>query len=401
MKSQTRGALAGLKVVDLSRVLAGPFCGQNLADHGAEVIKVEPPQGDETRAWGPPFKDGTASYYLGVNRNKRDIVIDLNRSEGREIVLRLLENADVLIENFKIGAMEKWGLGYDDVLSRRFPRLIYCRVSGFGADGPLGGAPGYDAVVQAMAGLMSVNGDPQSGPTRMGVPIVDLGTGLTATIGVLLALAERNRSGLGQFVDATLFDTAISLLHPHAANWFLSGQTPRPAGNAHPNVVPYDKFTTANGEIFVGIGNDGQFRKFCGHIGRPELAADPRFSSNGQRNIHRGALREAMDAALRETDGRKVCDELLALGVPAGPVYTVPQALTHPHAAHRNMAVELGDYRGTGIPIKLSRTPGEIHAPPPSFGEHTREVLRDAGFDAQEIESLLERKIVRERPPSA
>ncbi len=198
------GALAGLKVVDLSRVLGGPYCTQILSDHGASVIKVEPPGGDETRSWGPPFVGDTASYFLGVNRNKRDIVVDLSKPEGREVVLRLLADADVLVDNFKTGTMEKWGLGFEAVLRERFPRLIHCRVSGFGADGPLGGAPGYDAVAQAIGGLMSVNGDPHSGPTRIGIPIVDMATGLNAVIGILLALAERQRSGLGQFVDATL-----------------------------------------------------------------------------------------------------------------------------------------------------------------------------------------------------
>ena len=251
------GALAGTKVVDLSRVLAGPSCTQMLADHGAAVIKVEPPAGDETRTWGPPFRDGTASYYYGVNRNKRNIVIDVSKPAGRDIVLRLLEDADVLAENFKVGTLERWGLGYEAVLRDRFPRLVHCRISGFGADGPLGAAPGYDAVVQAMAGIMSINGDPSTGATRMGVPMVDLATGLTATIGVLMALAERARSGRGQFVDATLYDTAVGLLHPPAANWFLSGKTPQLLGNGHPNIVPYDKFDTATVEVFLGVGNDG------------------------------------------------------------------------------------------------------------------------------------------------
>jgi len=222
------GALAGLKVIDLSRVLGGPYCGQMLADHGAQVIKVEPPTGDETRAWGPPFADdGTAAYYNGLNRNKRDIVIDLSRPEGREIVLKLLADADVLIENFKIGTLERWGIGYEQTLRERFPRLIHCRVSGFGADGPLGGAPGYDAVAQALGGLMSVNGTPDTGPLRVGVPVVDITTGLSAVIGVLLAVIERQRSGRGQFVEATLYDTAVSLLHPQSANWLQSGQTPQ------------------------------------------------------------------------------------------------------------------------------------------------------------------------------
>lgn len=388
------GALAGLRVVDLSRVLGGPYCTQILSDHGAGVIKVEPPTGDETRTWGPPFVDGTASYFLGVNRNKQDIALDLSRDEGREVVLRLLADADVLVENFKTGTMEKWGLGYEAVLRERFPRLIHCRVSGFGADGPLGGAPGYDAVAQAMGGLMSVNGDPASGPTRIGIPIVDMTTGLNAVIGILLALAERQRSGLGQFVDATLFDTAVGLLHPHAANWFVNGQVPALAGSGHPNVVPYDKFETRSGEVFLGIGNDGQFRKFCNFVGAPELAADPRYASNGERNRNRVTLRASIGILLADRDAVELCEALLKAGVPAGPVNLLPQVLEHPHTRHREMVVEFDNgERGLGIPVKLSRTPGAVRAPAPGLGQHTREVLASLGYTAEHVDSLLDQGI--------
>jgi crotonobetainyl-CoA:carnitine CoA-transferase CaiB-like acyl-CoA transferase len=389
------GALSGIKVVDLSRVLGGPYCAQTLADHGAQVIKVEPPQGDETRSWGPPFDDtGLAAYYLGVNRNKQGTVIDLSRSEGREIILRLLEDADVLIENFKIGTMERWGLGYEEVLRERFPRLIHCRVSGFGADGPLGGAPGYDAVAQAMGGLMSINGSPESGATRIGVPIVDLTTGLSATIGVLLALAERNRSGVGQFVDATLYDTAISLLHPHASNWFISGNPPRRSGNAHPNIVPYDKYPTSTCEVFLGIGNNGQYRKFCDYLGKPELATDARFVNNSDRIANRVALRELLEMELSHVDGHVLCENLIAAGVPAGPVLSVPEVLAHPHTRHRKMAITTPTYTGTGIPVKLSRTPGDITSPSPAFGQHTRDVLLAHGYTPDEVQALLDDGVV-------
>ena len=241
-KENSGGALAGWRVVDLSRVLGGPLCTQILGDHGADVIKVEPPQGDETRTWGPPFQDGESAYYTGINRNKRSIGLDLSRPEGRDIVLRLLEGADVLIENFRIGTMERWGLGYKEVLEAKFPALIYCRISGFGADGPLGALPGYDGVAQALSGLMSVNGTPESGPVRVGVAAVDLSTALNATIAILAAAAERSRSGRGQFVEATLYDTGISLLHPQITNWFMSNKPPQLVGNAHPSVTPYDRF---------------------------------------------------------------------------------------------------------------------------------------------------------------
>jgi len=388
------GALAGLRVVDLSRVLGGPYCTQILSDHGASVLKVEPPTGDETRTWGPPFVGATASYFLGVNRNKRDIALDLSHPDGREVVFRLLADADVLVENFKTGTMEKWGLGYEAVLRERVPRLIHCRVSGFGADGPLGGAPGYDAVAQAIGGLMSVNGDPASGPTRIGIPIVDMATGLNAVIGILLALADRQRSGLGQFVDATLFDTAVCLLHPHAANWFVNGQVPALVGSGHPNVVPYDKFQTRTGEVFLGIGNDGQFRKFCTLVGAPELAADARYASNGERNRNRIALRASIETLLAPRDAAELCEALLKAGVPAGPVNLLPQVLEHPHTLHREMVVEFGNgQRGLGIPVKLSRTPGVVRTPAPELGQHTREVLLALGYSMTQVDSLIEQGI--------
>jgi formyl-CoA transferase len=352
--------------------------------------------GDETRTWGPPFVEGTASYFLGVNRNKQDIVLDLSRPEGREAVLRLLADADVLVENFKTGTMEKWGLGFEEVLRERFPRLIHCRVSGFGGDGPLGGAPGYDAVAQAMGGLMSVNGDPASGPTRIGIPIVDMTTGLNAVIGILLALAERQRSGQGQFVEATLFDTAVGLLHPHAANWFVNGQVPVLAGSGHPNVVPYDKFETRSGEVFLGIGNDGQFRKFCAFVGAPELATDPRYASNGERNRNRIALRASIETLLADRDAAELCEGLLKAGIPAGPVNQLPQVLQHPHTLHREMVVEFDNgQRGLGIPVKLSRTPGSVHAAAPTLGQHTREVLLGLGYSSTEVDAMIEQGIAR------
>ena len=392
------GALAGIRVIDLSRVLGGPFCSQWLADHGADVIKIEPPQGDETRAWGPPFKAGTASYFLGVNRNKRGLALDLAQESGREVLLRLLEDADLLIENFKPGAMEKWGLGYQEILKARFPRLVHCRISGFGATGPLRGMPGYDAVVQAYAGLMSVNGDAGSGPMRMGIAVVDIATGISAGFGILMALLERERSGLGQYVDTSLFDTAISLLHPHAANWFLNGQTPTRTGNAHANVAPYDKFETGTCAIFLGIGNDRQFARLCAALGRPELARDSRFSSNAERSENRDHLRAELEGPLRGLDGAALCDRLLRDGVPAGPVLEVPEVLNHPQTREREMVVELDDYRGTGIPIKLSRTPGSVRRPPPEFGADGREILAEAGYSDAQIDSLIKAGVVLEKP---
>ena len=396
---ETGGALAGLKVVDLSRVLGGPYCTMILADHGADVIKVEPPQGDETRSWGPPFEehdDGSrdASYYLGVNRNKRAIAIDLRVPAGREVLLRLLEDADVLVENFKTGTMEKWNLGYRDVLEKRFPRLIHCRVSGFGADGPLGGLPGYDAVLQAMSGLMSVNGELGKGGVRMATPMIDLATGMFSAIGILMALQERTRSGRGQFVDSTLFDSASALLHPQGANYLLSGKRPLPLGNAHPNVAPYDKWSTRNGEIFIAVGNDRQFRILVEMLDQPQLADDARFASNAQRLVHRDELRVALAQGFSHADGHVLAEKLLRAGVPAGMVMPIDQALNSPHARARGTVVQAGDVRTIGTPIKLSRTPGKVRIGPPRFGQDEESILRQCGYSESEIARLRRDGIV-------
>ena len=363
------GALAGIRVVDLSRVLGGPYCGQILGDHGADVLKIEPPQGDDTRAWGPPFEDvqgrQVASYYMGLNRNKRGTQLDLSTEEGRAILWTLLEGADVLIENFKTGTMERWGLDYD-TLAERFPGLVYCRVSGFGADGPLGGLAGYDAAVQAMTGIMSVNGETGGDSLRVGLPIVDMVTGLNAALGVLLALQERHTSGRGQFVEASLFDSGLSLLHPHAANWFASGKEPRRTGNAHPNIYPYDAFPTGTDAVFLAVGNDRQFRLLCQHLGAAELADDALYATAGARSVNRAALREQLIALLASQDGPALAEALMAIGVPAAPVLSVSAALKHPHTAHRQMVVQVGDaYTGVASPIKLSRTPASYRLAPP------------------------------------
>lgn len=369
----TQGALQGCKVVDLSRVLGGPYCTQILADHGAEVFKVEPPTGDETRGWGPPFLNDTASYFLGVNRNKLGLVLDLSVPDGQAFLRALLQDADVLVENFKPGTLEKWGLG-TEILQQEFPRLVHCRISGFGADGPLGGLPGYDACAQAMCGLMSVNGDADGEPTRVGLPVVDMVTGLNAALAILLAVNERHRSGKGQFLDITLFDCAISLLHPHAANYFLSGNIPQRTGNAHPNISPYESFPTASGEIFLAVGNNRQFELLTKALQQPELASDDRFKSNADRLENRQALRDILSQLLEHHVASDFAQELLKKGVPAAPVLNVEELLQHPHTKHREMVLEEGDYRAIASPIKLSRTPATLRRLPPSFGEHTLEV---------------------------
>jgi len=387
MNVANTGALNGLKVIDLSRVLGGPFAGQILGDHGADVIKIEPPAGDETRAWGPPFQDETASYFMGINRNKRALALDLRHEDGQEVLMRLLKDADVLLENFKTGTLEKWGIGFD-TLTLRFPRLIHCRVSGFGADGPLGGMPGYDAILQAMGGLMSVNGTEESGPTRVGLPVVDMVTGMNAVQGILLALHHRSTSGKGQFVEAALFDSALSLLHPHAANYTMSGKLPQRTGNDHPNISPYSTYATGGRPIYLSVGNDRQFARLCEVIGAAQIATDPRFVTNELRVNNRADLRIALEDVLAGFDGGDLAITLINAGVPAGPVLDVGEALAHPHTAHRRMTVSIDDYNGLGAPVKASETPASFRRKPPKFAEHRDEILFQAGYSTDEIETL-------------
>ena len=394
MTSYIMGALAGLRVIDLSRVLGGPYCTQALGDHGAEILKIEPPQGDETRGWGPPFRDGLSAYFSGANRNKKALALDLSLSKGRDVLLRLLEEADILVHNFKSGTMERWGLGYDDVLQARFPRLVYCHISGFGDTGPLGGLPGYDAVVQAMTGLMSINGQPENGPVRMGMPIVDIGTGLIATVAILAAVVERDRSGRGQKIDVPLYDCAISMLHPQAANALMTGKVPVATGNAHPNISPYDMYPTQTMPLYLAVGNNGQFAKLCVLLDMPETVNDPRFASNADRIENRAALTALLSERLATMDAHALERKLITAGVPAGAVRTVTEALEHPHTAYREMVVERDGYRGTGIPAKLGRTPGSVRGAPPRFGADTREILALAGYDEASIAGLLNDGVV-------
>lgn len=382
------GSLANLKVIDASRVLGGPYAGQILADHGADVVKVEPPQGDETRGWGPPFLNGTASYFLGLNRNKRGMALDMSQPEGLDLLLRLLEDADVFIENFKAGTLERWGLS-NATLQERFPRLIHARVTGFGSDGPYGGLPGYDAAIQATCGIMSVNGEAGGDPLRVGLPVVDMVTGLNAVIGILMALNERTRSGKGQFVETALYDVGFSLLHPHLPNYYLSGKIPGPSGNAHPNICPYDTFQTANDPIFLAVGNNRQFETLCRLIGREDLPLDARFATNGARNQNRDALKVELEAALAAHPCAALAKELIEAGVPCGEVRNIHQAATDPHTLHREMVVDIGDFRSTGSPIKLSRTPATYRRKPPAFSQDTTEILKERGIDPTDYAAVL------------
>jgi len=298
-----------------------------------------------------------------------------------------------LLENFKPGSMEKWGLS-SEALQERFPRLIHCRISGFGSDGPLGGFPGYDAIVQAMAGWFSVNGEYGGEPTRLGVAMVDMGTGLYAATAVLMAVHERHRSGQGQFIDMTLYDCAIALMHPHVVNYGLSGDVPVATGNAHPNISPYETFRTRTVDIFIGAGNNRAFSKLCDALEAPELLLDPRFTNNADRVVNRDQLKVELEARLMRIDGQALSEQLLASGLPAGAIQDTAQVVAHPHTRHRDMFVEQGWYKMTGIPIKFSRTPGAIRRLPPVFSQHSGEVLREAGLDEATIERLMQTDIV-------
>lgn len=389
-------SLTGIRVLDLSRVLAGPLCSQLLADHGAEVVKVEAPAGDETRGWGPPFvDDGTSAYYHALNRNKTNVCLDLTTDDGQRLLGELFASADVVVENFKPGTLARWGLP-DEEVRRRFPPLVHCRITGFGVDGPMGGMPGYDAIAQAYGGLMSINGEPDGPPLRVGVPIVDVVTGIHAFSGILLALHERHRSGRGQLVECALLDTAISLLHPHSAAWLADGRTPRRTGSAHPSIAPYDTFEAADGLLFVGVGNDRQFRELTDLLGAPELAADPRFATNSDRIGNVAALRPLLAARIAAWQRHELARALLARGVPATAVHDVGEALADPHVRHRGMVVDHDGYRGIGIPVTLHRTPGAVRSAPRDRGADTRRILRSLGYADAEIDALIAADVARD-----
>lgn len=392
------GALAGLRVIDLSRVLAGPYCTQMLGDQGAEVIKVEPPTGDETRTWGPPFyADGTSAYFSGLNRNKSNISIDLRDPAGQQILWDLLAGADVIVENFKHNTMEKWGLGYKEI-SARFPHIIYAKISGFGATGPYASRPGYDAALQAGSGLMSINGEPDQDALRIGVPIVDIVTAVLTFSGILLALRTVAATGKGQFIDSALLDTAVSILHPHSASWLANGVSPVRTGAAHPTVTPYQTFATRTAPIFIGAANNRQFKSLCQVLGHESLAADPRFASNATRVQHRRELINLLAVPIRQWDSEDLAAALLDHTVPASPVNDLGAALTSPEVAARRLIIDSGPYRGIASPIRLSDNPATVRKAPQPRGADTNEVLVSLGYTTTQIAELRSTNVVSSHP---
>jgi len=394
------GALQGLRVLDLTRILAGPLCGQMLGDMGADVIKVEPPgTGDDTRTWGPPFAGGESAYFVGLNRNKRSVTLNMAIPAGQEILAALLKRSDVVIENFKLGTLEKWGFG-NDWLEKNAPQLIRCSITGYGSTGPDKALPGYDFILQAESGLMSVCGEPDGTPTKYGVAIVDVVTGLYACNSILGALAARGRTGRGQHVEVCLYDSGIAMLINVASNHLVSGRDARRFGNGHPNVVPYTTYRTADTMIAVAVGNDGQFARFSETLGHPEWAADSRFAKNPDRVANRDALDSLIADALKTDKTAAWIEKLRAVGVPCGPINTVAEALNDPHTLARDMVRTVshptaGELKLVGIPFRMNGTPATIRRPPPRLGEHTDEVLStELGLSKQRLDALRSEKVI-------
>ena len=399
--------LAGLKVVELARVLAGPWAGQVLADLGASVIKVESLAGDDTRQWGPPSidnHDGTrdAAYFHSTNRGKRSIAVDLSRPDGQTIVRQLAAGADVLIENFKVGGLRKFGLDYES-LHRLNPRLVYCSITGFGQDGPYAGRPGYDFMIQGMGGIMDLTGDPSGAPQKTGVAFADLFTGLYSVIAIQAALAHRDAAGVGQWIDMALLDAQVAVLANQALNYLASGTPPRRLGNAHPNIVPYQLFPVSNGSVSIGAGNDRQFRACVGVLGLPYLADDPRYATNEARVVNRASLASVMSTATATFTRDALLAELESAGVPAGPINSVADVFADPQVVHRGLRLDLpreggGTVPTVSTPIRMSDTPLAYERASPRLGEHTAEILAELGYTRAEIERLRDDRVLGLRP---
>jgi len=396
------GPLSGLRVLDLTRVLAGPTCTQMLGDLGAEVIKIERPEaGDDTRGFAPPFVPNTkeSAYFVGVNRNKKSVTLDIAKPEGQAIIHKLLEHCDILVENFKVGALAKYGLGYEQ-LAKSHPRLIYCSITGFGQTGPYAPRPGYDALIQAMGGVMSLTGDPNGSPQKVGVPVADLFAGLYGCIGILAAVNHRNSTGQGQQIDIGMLDTHVAWLANQGINYLATGENPPRLGNQHPNIAPYQEFPTKDGYIILAVGNDPTFERFCKAFGQEALLADPRFATNPIRVQNRQLVTDTLTPVMKSKTTAEWIEALEALKIGCGPINTLEQVFADPHVQAREMVVEMAHGSGETVkvianPVKLSATPPSYRSAPPVLGEHTQNVLTDVlKMSASDIVALKEKGIV-------
>jgi formyl-CoA transferase/CoA:oxalate CoA-transferase len=387
------GSLSGLTVIDFTRVLSGPYCTMVLADHGARVIKLEHPvRGDDTRHWGPPFVGEESAYFLSINRNKESLTLDFKQPAGQRILHQLLAGADVVVENFRPGTLDAAGFGAAAVLEQ-YPRIVYCSISGYGQTGPRREEPGYDAVMQAEGGLMSITGEADGPALRLGVAITDIVSGLFAAQGVMAALIAREKTGRGQQVDIGMLDATAALLTYQAGNYFVSGQVPGRLGNRHPTIVPYESFHASDGEFVIAGGNDEIWRRLCRVIGRPGLADDPRYCTNKARVTRYGEVRAELESALAERTRAEWVRELTAAGVPCGSVREISEVLADPQLAAREMVAEvahatIGTARVISSPVKLSETPPSVRTAPPTLGQHTTAVLHELGYDAAQIDAL-------------
>jgi succinate--hydroxymethylglutarate CoA-transferase len=397
---QNDGALDGIRVLDLTRILAGPLCTQMLGDMGADVIKVEPVgSGDDTRTWGPPFAGGESAYFLGVNRNKRSITLNMAAKPGQAMLAKLIARCDVLVENFKVGTLEKWGFG-NDWLERHAPNVIRCSITGYGSTGPKASLPGYDFILQAESGLMSICGEPDGTPMKYGVAIVDIVTGMLACNAILAALNARHRAGRGQHVEVSLFESSLAMLANVASNYLVSGKDARRFGNGHPNIVPYTAYPTRDDMIAVAVGNDAQFARFAAALGNPAWARDPRYAKNPDRVTHRDTLDALITEVLARDGAEAWLAKLTAAGIPCGRINSVAQALEAAHTAARDMVRTVehptaGEVKMLGIPFRFSSTPASVRRPPPGLGQHTEQVLREElGLSDERIAALRAEKII-------
>ena len=392
-------ALEGIKVLDLSRALAGPYCTMMLADMGAEVIKVEMPgKGDDSRSWGPPFIEGESAYFMSINRNKKSITLNMKSGKSMEIIHKLIKQSDVVVENFRPGAMERLGLGYERVKEMN-PRIIYASISGFGQDGPYRMLPGFDQVLQGMGGLMSITGEPGGPPIKVGVAIADISGGMFAAYGIVVALYNRQKTGKGQMIDVSLLDSQVAWLTYRAGAYFTSGEIPQPVGSGHPVIVPYQAFRAKDVYINIAVGNDQLWERFCRAVGLGKVMDDPKFATNAKRVENREEIVKIISDLIATRKGEEWLKIITDAGVPCGPIYTVDKIFADPQVLHRQMLKELdhpkaGKVRVTGIPVKLSDTPGEVETAPPVLGQHTQEILNELGYSDQDVAKLRQEKVV-------